>query len=114
MLLVGPALRRACRLPGKLPRLAVVNDYWGVKVTRYDPGLAAFSQLPPGQFDGVICTDVLEHCPEDDLPWIVNELFSFSRRFVYGSIFLVAPPTSGCQMARMRIARFGRRSGARG
>ena len=34
----------------------------------------------------MICTDVLEHCPEADLPWIIAELFGFARRFVFASI----------------------------
>ena len=29
------------------------------------------------QFDGVVCTDVLEHFPEDDLTWIVEETVRF-------------------------------------
>lgn len=34
----------------------------------------------------MICTDVLEHCPEEDIPWIVDELFAFARKFVYANI----------------------------
>lgn len=61
--------------------------YWGVaRVALYDPGYPRFSALPEGSFDGVICTDVLEHCPEDDLPWIVEELFGFARRFVFANV----------------------------
>src|ERR1051326_1125418 len=39
--------------------------------------------LPTGRFDGVVCTDVLEHCPEEDLAWILEEIFSYAARFVY-------------------------------
>lgn len=64
-----------------------IVDYWDVAgVHFYDPCHAPFSRLPEGQFDGVICTDVLEHCPEEDLPWIVGEIFSFSRQFVYANV----------------------------
>ena len=64
-----------------------VSDYWDVDyVACYDPSYPPFSKLPVGQFDGVICTDVLEHCPEEDLPWIVGELFGYARRFVFASI----------------------------
>jgi hypothetical protein len=42
--------------------------------------------LPGNSFDGVISTDVLEHCPEDDLPWIVQELFDLADKFVFASI----------------------------
>jgi hypothetical protein len=79
-------------LPGKIlengvPRWNSMQEYWGVESIRcYDPGYQPFSVLPEGAFDGVICTDVLEHCPEEDLPWIVGELFGFARRFVFANV----------------------------
>lgn len=61
-----------------------IAEYWDVDEVRcYDPGCAAHAALPPGQFDGVVCTDVLEHCPEEDLPWILDEILGFARRFAY-------------------------------
>ena len=61
-----------------------VAEYWEVDEVRcYDPGFAAHSELPREPFDGVVCTDVLEHCPEGDLPWILDEILSFARKFVY-------------------------------
>ena len=64
-----------------------IPAFWGVdSVTCYDPAYEPFKQLPQMQFDGVVCTDVLEHIPEDDLPWIVEELFGFARRFVYVNV----------------------------
>lgn len=64
-----------------------ICSYWGVdSVHCYDPGHAPFAQLPQERFDGVICTDVLEHCPEEDMAWIVDELFSFARRFVFANV----------------------------
>jgi hypothetical protein len=66
---------------------ASVLDFWGVdSVTCFDPGYAPFSQLPAGKFDGVICTDVLEHCFEEDMRWIVDEMFSFARSFVFCNV----------------------------
>src|SRR5690349_6616783 len=42
-----------------------VQSYLGVdSITCYDPGVAEFQAFPQSQFDGVISTDVLEHCPE--------------------------------------------------
>ena len=73
-------------LPGG-QQFATIPDYWAVdSVTCYDPGYEPFSRLPTGKFDGVICTDVLEHCPREDMPWIVNEIFSFARKFVYANV----------------------------
>ena len=56
------------------------------RIVCYDPGYPPFSTLPTEKFDAVICTDVMEHCPEDDLPWILDEIFGFARHFVYGNI----------------------------
>lgn len=68
-------------------RFGSIREYWGVTSIRcYDPSYTPFSSLPEGQFDGVICTDVLEHCPEEDISWIVGEIFSFATRFVFLNI----------------------------
>lgn len=64
-----------------------IREYWGVeRVHCYDPGYAPYSELPGGTFEGVICTDVLEHCPEEDLSWIVGELFGYAGRFVFANV----------------------------
>ena len=66
---------------------ASVQAYWGLdKLVCYDPGYAPFATLPTEQFDGVICTDVLEHIPDTDLPWILAEQFNYGRKFVFGNI----------------------------
>lgn len=62
-------------------------DYWDVDSVRcYDPCYPPFSNLPSEKFDGVISTDVLEHCPEEDIPWIIDEIFNFAERFVFANI----------------------------
>ena len=43
----------------------------------------------------MISTDVLEHCPEDDIPWIVGEIFGFADRFVFANV--------ACYPARKRL-----------
>ena len=64
-----------------------VPDYWDVDEVRcYDPCYVPYSKLPTGQFDGVVSTDVLEHCNAEDLPWIVEEIFSFATRFVFAAV----------------------------
>ena len=65
-------------------RWSSILDYWDLDtVTCYDPAYGPFSGLPEGKFDGVICTDVMEHCPEEDIPWIAAEIFGYATRFVF-------------------------------
>lgn len=64
-----------------------IQEYWGIEsLYCYDPAYEPFSKLPEGRFDGVVCTDVMEHCPEEDLGWIVGEMFSYAERFVFANI----------------------------
>jgi hypothetical protein len=64
-----------------------VLDYWDIDAVHcYDPCYPTFSKLPSGKFDGVISTDVLEHCPEEDMVWIVEEIFGYARRFVFANV----------------------------
>ena len=66
---------------------ASIPAYWGVEsVTCYDPGYEPFSRIPTGTFDGVVSTDVLEHCPEDDIDWILGEMFGYAERFVFANV----------------------------
>jgi hypothetical protein len=73
-----------------------IKAYWGVAEIRcYDPAYPPFSELPTATYDGVICTDVLEHCPEEDIAWILDELVGFARKFVFANI--------ACFPARKRL-----------
>ena len=87
---------REVHIPGVEGVFESVQDYWEVDFVHcYDPSYAPFSALPEGKFDGVICTDVLEHCPEPDMPWIVGELFAYASRFVFANV--------ACYPARKRL-----------
>jgi hypothetical protein len=64
-----------------------IQEYWGVETIRcYDPAYEPHSELPTGRFDGVVCTDVLEHCPEQDLDWIIDGFFAFAEKFVFANV----------------------------
>jgi hypothetical protein len=64
-----------------------IPSFWGMaSLVCYDPAYPPLSRLPSEQFDGVICTDVLEHCPEEDMSWIVDEIFGFARKFVFAIV----------------------------
>lgn len=52
----------------------------------YDPGYQPLSKLPERDFDGVICLDVLEHCPEEDMAWVIDQIFGCARKFVLANI----------------------------
>jgi hypothetical protein len=72
-----------------------IAEYWDVDhVQCYDPAYAPYSALPEGKFDGVVCTDVLEHCAAEDLSWILGEIFSCARKFVY--LMVACQPALKC------------------
>lgn len=64
-----------------------IKAFWGVDEIRcYDPAHEPFRHLPEEPYDGVICTDVLEHITAPDVPWIVDEMFSYATKFVYANV----------------------------
>jgi hypothetical protein len=69
---------------GKWPS---IQAFWGVDgIYCYDPCYEPFNKLPDKKFDGVISTDVLEHCPAEDIPWILDEMFGYADRFVFANV----------------------------
>ncbi len=61
-----------------------LSDFWGVNNIRlYDPGVEEYSTYPKGKHDGVICTDVIEHIPEDDVVNFIDGLFQLSNKFIF-------------------------------
>jgi hypothetical protein len=54
-----------------------------VKVICYDPGYEPFAMPYSDRCDGVISTDVVEHIPAGDIPWVLDEIFQASKSFVY-------------------------------
>lgn len=61
-------------------------EFWGVdEIVLYDPAYEPHNKLPEKTFNGVVCTDVVEHIPEEDLEWTVDELFGFANRFLFVS-----------------------------
>lgn len=67
--------------------LSKMHRVWGgIMPTLYDPGVEQLSTKPSAKFDGVICTDVLEHIPEGEVEETLREIFSYATKFVYLSI----------------------------
>ena len=63
-----------------------LQELLGLPAALYDPGYLPYASRPEEPADLVVCTDVLEHCPAEDIPWILDELFSLSRVFVFANI----------------------------
>ena len=53
---------------GKSPLVDMINEKTGIKIYKFDPVFEEYNNLPQKNVDFVICTDVLQHIP-------VNELF---------------------------------------
>lgn len=72
-----------------------LQDLWGLEqVTFFDPALRQFAALPERGFDAVLATHVLEFTPEEDIDWVLAELFGFAAKFLFLSIACHASPWS--------------------
>lgn len=80
----GPTVERADK-SGTI----TLQEFWGLReIGLFDPAVDEFSTLPERRFDAVVSTDVLEHCPEEDIGWILGEIFLRARKFVYCTVAL--------------------------
>jgi 2-polyprenyl-3-methyl-5-hydroxy-6-metoxy-1,4-benzoquinol methylase len=52
-------------------------------VTLYDPYFEPYSKKPEGTFDMVICTDVLEHVPMEDIGKVSSELLDYTDKVLF-------------------------------
>ncbi len=66
-----------------------IHKKWGVpEPIMYDPAVPGIDKKPRARFDGVICTDVLEHIPANDIPRVLEEIIAYADRFVFLTIAL--------------------------
>jgi hypothetical protein len=66
-----------------------VYHSWGLKrsdITLYDPAYSERAAIPRGWYDVVVCSDVLEHVPADEVDYFVSRLFSFAKKAVWASV----------------------------
>ena len=68
------------------PYLRGLHNQWGVRVTLYDPAVDIYSKWWGGQYDGVICCDVLEHIPEEELDETLDKIFQSAKKFVFFTV----------------------------
>jgi hypothetical protein len=62
---------------------------WGIsklKIRLYDPAFPHWRHTITERYDGVLCSDVLEHVPEDEVDETVRTLFRHARKFVWASV----------------------------
>lgn len=60
------------------------HESWGGLLPHcYDPAVTFLDTKPEGTFGGVICTDVLEHVPEEDVDHVLSELFGYAESFLF-------------------------------
>lgn len=62
---------------------------WGLDrmgVTLYDPAFNRDNQLPTGKFDVVVCSDVLEHVPEEEVDAFIERLAGYARHGLWASV----------------------------
>ena len=65
-----------------------IHETWGGILPHcYDIGVPQISRVPPGQYDGIICTDVLEHIHPLDVDTVLKDIFSRTR--IRAFVFLV-------------------------
>lgn len=61
-----------------------LHKQWNVNVRLYDPYYGPYSRPPEEEgYDGVVCTDVLEHVPEEELDGVLEEIFDLADDFVF-------------------------------
>jgi 2-polyprenyl-3-methyl-5-hydroxy-6-metoxy-1,4-benzoquinol methylase len=66
-----------------------VHRDWGLKwfdIKLYDPAFEEHCEMPWGKYDGVLCSDVLEHIPEEEVDAFIARLFAYARTFVWASV----------------------------
>jgi mitochondrial fission protein ELM1 len=76
--------------PGRFePELRELARSFGAsRVLHHSP----FAAPPAAGYDGVVATAGLEAVPEDDLPWVLDEIFAAAGRFVLVAVAAPAPP----------------------
>jgi hypothetical protein len=74
--------------PGEMEnsRKKVLTTWPGVSVTCYDHSIAEHATQAARKFDGVISVGALQHIPEEDVPWVLDEMFKAAGAFVYAVV----------------------------
>ena len=61
-----------------------LRDYWDIDIDLYDPCFEENSNLNENKsYDLVICVDVLEHIPTDDIDWVLEKLLTNAKKYLF-------------------------------
>lgn len=65
-----------------------LQDWFGVMPYLYDPAVPLFETppAPDAKFDGIICSDVMEHIAERDIPSTLQYLTTAAQMFIFFTI----------------------------
>jgi len=64
-----------------------LHEKWRVPLPfLYDPYRPEYAERPPFNFDLVICTDVMEHIPEEDVQDVLDDIFDHADKGVFLTI----------------------------
>lgn len=73
----------------KHPVYNSIYDFLGKPYYKmYDPGIEGLQEYPDFPSEMVVCTDVLEHIPHQDIPWFLDELIKLTTKVLHVSIHL--------------------------
>lgn len=67
-------------------RSDMVAHFWkdgARRIAKYDPAIPQFKELPEGNFDLVLCTDVMEHIPMTDVDDVFEAIRSKARKAIF-------------------------------
>ena len=79
-LLARSGAKHLCHYSLTAPSAPLPEDLDCVPV---DPLAADSEQPPPAARDGLICAELLEYLPDEDLPWLLDQMFATTEGFVY-------------------------------
>jgi hypothetical protein len=66
-----------------VPAGQTLEQFWRIRVQKYDPAWPPFAQEPTAQHDLVLCTHTLGSIPVSDLGWVIDRIYGLARSAVY-------------------------------
>lgn len=68
----------------KEEKIESLKKLWKIKIDLYDPCYEKYSNLSlKNTYDLLICIDVLEHIPREDINWVLDKIFSISKKYIF-------------------------------